>query len=44
VIVDAEASAKLGKLSLTADDMLTSDETEGVFDHFYLPSHLDDDA
>ncbi|KAJ1405190.1 hypothetical protein B484DRAFT_216367 [Ochromonadaceae sp. CCMP2298] len=43
-IIDAEASAKLGRLSLTSEDMLTSDETDQVFEHFYLPSHLDGES
>eukprot|EP01039_Chlorochromonas_danica_P011011 gene11011-12259_t len=37
VMVDAEASAVMGKFLLTADKLLDSDETDELFERFFIP-------
>ena len=38
MMLDAELSGMLDPLSLGPEDMLSFDETEGVFGHFAVPS------
>lgn len=37
VIVDADASAMMGKLSISPSDILASDSTDRIFGSFFLP-------
>jgi hypothetical protein len=40
VIIDAESSAKMGKLALSSEDLVTADDTEELFTSFGLQGRV----
>jgi hypothetical protein len=44
VLLDADTSARLQKISLTASDMITPDDSADAFEQFYIPEATSEDS